>query len=130
MVIAHVERAAAQIERLEIQIEDLRSAIAQSRKLMLLGKLAAMAGLPLFAASAAGAPFVAGPIWLVCGVALGLGGLVLAGASLSSTESFELRLAKLQAERAATIDEIAPRSVNDSASLAKPEPLARQSGAG
>lgn len=125
-VTAHFERTAERIERLESQIEDLGAAIAQSRKLMLLGKVAAMAGLPLFMASAFGLPFVASPIWLVSGVALGLGGLVLAGASQSSTESFAQRLARTQAERAEAIDELAPRDVSIGPDLQRPASLAAQ----
>lgn len=125
-VTAHFERTAERIERLESQIEDLCAAIAQSRKLMLLGKVAAMAGLPLFMASAIGLPYVANPIWLVCGVALGLGGLVLAGASQSSTESFSQRLARTQAERAEAIDELALRDVSVVSDQERPASLAAQ----
>ncbi|MDB5546128.1 MAG: hypothetical protein JWO64_3277 [Hyphomicrobiales bacterium] len=93
----------SQIERLEIQIEELAGSIRQSQKLILIGRLSAAAGvlaLVVFALSSTSLSLA----WLMTAVALALGGLVLTGASKSSTDELQRALTKAQMDRTTAID--------------------------
>jgi hypothetical protein len=93
----------SQIERLEMQIEDLSDRVRQSCKLMIVGRVASAAGvlaLILFALSSTPLSVA----WLMTSIALALGGLVLIGASKSSTDELQQALTKAQIERTSAID--------------------------
>jgi hypothetical protein len=96
---------AAAIERLEDQIEELHEAIQRSRRLSLVGWVGAIAGPAMLLALALGALEFT-PVRLMLGIALALGGLVLAGASKTSTEQLELSLRLAESERRSAIDRL------------------------
>ena len=94
---------AEQIERFETQIDELRDAIRRSRRLVLVGRACAIAGAALLVALIVGLAFFT-PVWMIVGISLGLGGLVLMGSSVGSTKQFELSLKQTEDERNAAID--------------------------
>jgi fatty acid desaturase len=94
---------AEQIERIEAAIEELREAIRRSRRLVLVGRACAFAGAALFICAVIGlAPAL--PVWMIAGVAMGIGGLVLMGSSVGSTKQLELSLKRAETARNAAID--------------------------
>ena len=94
---------AKQIERLEAQIDELREAIRRSRRLVVIGRACAFAGPALLICLALGLATVT-PVRMIVGIALGLGGLVLMGSSVGSTEQLERSLKQTEDERNAAID--------------------------
>jgi CHASE3 domain sensor protein len=92
-----------EIEQLEIQIERLREAIQRSRRLMLAGRLCAIAGPVLLLCLLLGV-LAFTPFGMVIGLALGIGGVVLMGSSKSSTEELQRSLKHTETERRAAID--------------------------
>jgi len=92
-----------EIERLELRIEELRGAIARSRKLALAGRAAAILGATMIACFLIGLLDFT-PARAVAAIALAIGGVVLMGSSRSSTEAFERALNRAEAERNAAID--------------------------
>ena len=94
---------AVQIERLEAQIDELREAIRRSRRLVVAGRASAFAGAALLICMALGLATVT-PLRMIVGIAVGLGGLVLMGSSVGSTEQLELSLKQTENERNAAID--------------------------
>jgi hypothetical protein len=103
----------SQIERLEMQIEDLADSIRQSHKLMIVGRVSSAAGvlaLILFALSSTPLSVA----WLMTAIALALGGLVLIGASKSSTDELQQALTKAQMDRTAAIDALELKQIEGS----------------
>ena len=101
-----------EIERLEIQTEELREAIARSRRLRLVGLASAVIGPALIVA------FILGfvdytPARVLVAFALAIGGMVLMGSSRSSTEELERGLKQAEAERMAAIDALELVQVGD-----------------
>ena len=94
---------AEQIERLEAEIDELREAIRRSRRLGVVGRACAFAGLALLAGLILGLAIVT-PIRMIVGVTLALGGLVLMGSSVGSTRQLQLSLKRTEDERIAAID--------------------------
>ncbi len=91
------------IERLEAQIDELRDAIRRSRRLVVVGRAGALAGVALLICLLFGlADFT--QIRMIVGITLGLGGVVLMGSSVGSTRQFELSLKRAEDERNAAID--------------------------
>jgi hypothetical protein len=91
------------IERLERRIEDLREAIERSRRYMLAGRAATIAGPVLLAAILFGLISFT-PALTILGLALGIGGMVLTGSSRATTLELERALTEAKAERNAAID--------------------------
>ncbi len=101
-----------EIERLEIRIEELREAIARSRRLRLVGLASVVIGPALILG------FVLGlidytPARVLVAFALAIGGMVLMGSSRSSTEELERAMKKAEAERIAAIDGLELVQVGD-----------------
>jgi undecaprenyl pyrophosphate phosphatase UppP len=101
-----------EIERLEIRIEELREAIARSRRLRLVGLASVLIGPALIVG------FVLGlvddsPTRVIVAFALAIGGMVLMGSSRSSTEELERALKRTEAERMAAIDALELVQVGD-----------------
>ena len=94
---------AEQIERLEAEIDELREAIRRSRRLVVVGRACAFAGLALLAGLILGLAIVT-PIRMIVGVTLALGGLVLMGSSVGSTRQLQLSLKRTEDERIVAID--------------------------
>ena len=94
---------AEQIERLEAQIDELREAIRRSRRLVVAGRACAFAGAALLVCLVLGLATVT-PVRMIVGIAVGIGGLVLMGSSVGSTEQLELSLKQTEDERNAAID--------------------------
>ena len=94
---------AKQIERLEGQIDELREAIRRSRRLVVAGRACAFAGAALLVCLVLGLATVT-PVRMIVGIAVGLGGLVLMGSSVGSTNQLELSLKQTEDERNAAID--------------------------
>ena len=94
---------AEQVEELEFRIDELRDAIARSRRLMTAGRAGAGVGAVLLLALVIGV-FAFAPARVVFALALLIGGVVLAGSSKSSTEQFERSLARAERERDTAID--------------------------
>lgn len=103
---------AEQIERLETQIEELAASIRQSRKIMLAGQFCAAIGVIVLLLFALSSHFT-GLMWLMAAVALTLGGLVLTGASKSSTDDLQRALNKAQIDRSLAIDRLALHDVSE-----------------
>jgi hypothetical protein len=93
------------IERLEVQIEELDDAIRRSRHLMRGGEIAAILGALLLAGLLLGLMRFS-PILMMLGIGLGLGGIVLAGSSKTSTSELEDRFRKANEARIAAIDDL------------------------
>ena len=91
------------IEALELRIEELREAIARSRRLIFAGRAAAIAGPAALACQMLGVLDFT-PSRMIAAIALGLGGLVLMGSSTSSTAELERSLRQSESERRAAID--------------------------
>ena len=94
---------AEQIERLEARIDELREVIRRSRRLVVAGRACAFAGAALLICLVLGLATVT-PVQMTVGIAVGLGGLVLMGSSVSSTRQLELSLKQTEDERNAAID--------------------------
>jgi predicted phage tail protein len=94
---------AEEIERLEIRIEELREAVQRSRRLGMVGGVAAIVGPALLVGLWFGAPYFT-PVRMIVGISLALGGIVLMGSSKTSTEQLERALKETESERNAAID--------------------------
>ena len=94
---------AEQIERLEAQIDELREAIRRSLRLVVIGRACAFAGAALLICLLLGLTTVT-PVQMIVGTAVGLGGLVLMGSSVSSTKQLEVSLKQTEDERNSAID--------------------------
>jgi hypothetical protein len=94
---------AERIEALEREIDELRDAIARSRRLMTAGRVAAVAGPALLIALIFGLLGFS-PARVLVALALLIGGIVLTGSSKSSTAQLEGSLAQAERERNAAID--------------------------
>jgi O-antigen ligase len=92
-----------EIERLELRIEELREAIARSRRLRLVGQASAVIGPALIVGFVLGLVAYS-PTRVLVAFALAIGGVVLAGSSRSSTEELDRSLKQAEAERMAAID--------------------------
>ncbi|HSU99468.1 MAG TPA: hypothetical protein VLI91_05120 [Roseiarcus sp.] len=92
-----------EIERLEIRIEELREAVARSRRLRLAGFASAVIGPALIIGFALGL-IVYSSTRVIAAFALAIGGMVLMGSSRSSTEELERALRQAETERIAAID--------------------------
>ncbi|HZZ61910.1 MAG TPA: hypothetical protein VFE63_12155 [Roseiarcus sp.] len=92
-----------EIERLEIRIEELREAIERSRRLMWLGRAAAVVGPALLVCLLLGL-LTFTPIRMIVAIALAIGGMVLSGSSRASTEQLQRSLTRTEAQRRAAID--------------------------
>ena len=99
-----------EIERLELRIEELREAIARSRRLRLVGLASAVIGPALIVAFILGLVDYA-PARVLVAFALAIGGMVLMGRS--STEELERGLKQAEAERMAAIDALELVQVGD-----------------
>ena len=98
------------IDDLELRLEELGEEAAGSRKLELAGTVSAWVGGGLFILWMLGqlGPGIGG---LAASTALGLGGLVLAGSSRSTTQRLEAEAAELTRLRTAAIDGLHLRAV-------------------
>lgn len=94
---------AEQIERLEARIDELREVIRRSRRLVVAGRVCAFAGAALLICLVFGLATVT-PVRMIVGIAAGLGGLVLMGSSVGSTEQLERSLKQTEDERNVAID--------------------------
>jgi hypothetical protein len=92
-----------EIERLELQIEGLSEAIERSRRLVLAGRVSAVAGPALLVGFVLGLVELS-PARMIIAIALAIGGLVLAGSSRASTEELRRSLQRAEADRNAAID--------------------------
>lgn len=93
------------IDDLEERLEDLAEARERSRKFERGGAIGAWAGGALILLWLTGL-VVHGPGALVAGVALALGGMVLAGSSRTTTQRLEAAIAELDAQRRSAIDHL------------------------
>jgi small neutral amino acid transporter SnatA (MarC family) len=103
---------ADEIERLEAQIDELREAIQRSRRLVVVGRACAFAGVALLVALILGLAYFT-PVRMIVGISAGLGGLVLMGSSVGSTKQLELSLKQSEDERNAAIDALALVQLGD-----------------
>jgi hypothetical protein len=101
-----------EIERLELRIEELREAIARSRRLRLVGQASAVIGPALIVGFVFGLVAYS-PTRMIVALALAMGGLVLMGSSRSSTEELERALKQAEAERMTAIDALDLVQVGD-----------------
>ena len=101
-----------EIERLEIRIEELRDAIARSRRLRLVRLASAVIGPTPIAGFLVGLVDYS-PTRVIVAFALAIGGMVLMGSSRSSTEELERALKQAEAERMAAIDALELVQVGD-----------------
>ncbi len=92
-----------EIEALELRIEELRDAIARSRRLATVGRACAVVGPLLLVALMLGL-IAFTPARVLAALALLIGGVVLAGSSRSSTDQLQRELQRAEAERNAAID--------------------------
>lgn len=98
------------IAALEDEIETLAEAVARSRRLVLLSRLAGWAGGGWAMASLTGlVPWDA--TGLVFAIGLGLGGMVFAGSSLGTIREAEQRMARNARLREQLIDAVAPAEI-------------------
>jgi hypothetical protein len=97
------------IERLERQIEELYDAVQRSRRLMLIGKTGVLGGVVLLTWWTVHTS-VLSLTWFLAGVALSLGGLVLAGSSRSTADEQEIALREAEDDRNRAIDALHLRS--------------------
>ena len=105
---------AEEIERLEAEIDELREAIRRSRRLVAVGRACAFAGVALLVALIFGLAFFT-PVRMIVGISLGLGGLVLMGSSVGSSQQLEISLKRTEDERNAAIDALALVQLGDGA---------------
>ncbi len=110
---------AEDVEELEFRIDQLRDAIARSRRLMTAGRAGAAIGAVLLLALMIGV-FAFAPARVVFALALMIGGVVFAGSSKSSTEQLERSLARAERERNAAIDALALVTASEPASAHAP----------
>jgi hypothetical protein len=101
-----------EIERLELRIEELREAIARSRRLRLVGQASAVIGPAVIVGFVFGLVAYS-PTRMIVALALAMGGLVLMGSSRSSTGELERALRQAEAERMAAIDALDLVQVGD-----------------
>ena len=101
-----------EIERLEIRIQELREAVARSRRLRVVGQSSALIGPALLASFVFGLVAYT-PTRVLVALALAIGGIVLMGSSRSSTEELERALKQAEAERMAAIDALELVQVGD-----------------
>jgi hypothetical protein len=101
-----------EIERLEIRIEELREAIARSRRLRLVGLASAVIGPALIVGFVLGLVDYS-PTRVIVAFALAIGGMVLMGSSRSSTEELQSAMKRAEAERMAAIDALDLVEVGD-----------------
>ncbi len=101
-----------EIERLELQIDELRDAIARSRRLMRAGRASAVIGPALLVCLMLGVLDFT-PVRMIVGIALAIGGVVLMGSSRASTEELERSLKRTEDERSAAIDGLELLPVGD-----------------
>ena len=92
-----------QIEQFEARIDELREAIRRSRRLAVAGRAGAFAGAVLLIGLVFGLVDVM-PVRMIVGMVAGLGGLVLMGSSVGSTQQLELSLKQTQGEMNKAID--------------------------
>ncbi len=105
---------ADEIERLEAVIDELRDAIRRSRKLVAAGSACALAGAALLVSLLLGlAGFT--PLRIVVGITAALGGLVLMGSSVGSTQQLERSLKETVDKRNAAIDALELVEIGDGA---------------
>jgi hypothetical protein len=114
-----------EIEQLEMRIEELREAILRSRRLMLAGRAAAVAGPALLALLLLGLVDFT-PVRMIVALALAIGGVVLTGSSRASTEELERSLKRAEAERTAAIDALELVQIGDRASVGLPQEVNRR----
>lgn len=105
---------AEQIERLEAQIDELREAIRRSRRLVVAGRAGAFAGAALLICLTLGLATLTS-VRMIVGITVALGGLVLMGSSVGSTEQLELSLKQMEDERNAAIDALEFVELRDTA---------------
>jgi predicted phage tail protein len=98
-----VQTPADEIEQLELRIEELSESVQRSRRLGMVGGVAALVGPALLACLALGALYFT-PVRMIVGISLALGGIVLMGSSKTSTEQLERSLKQTESERNAAID--------------------------
>jgi hypothetical protein len=91
------------IEQLESRIEELRDAIRRSRRLLMAGRACAILGPVLLGCLMLGVLEFT-PVRMIAGITLGVGGMVLTGSSMSSTDQLERALIRAEQERTAAID--------------------------
>jgi hypothetical protein len=94
---------AERIEQLELRIEELRDAIARSRRLMTVGRACAAFG-PILLLGLVLGVLAFSPARVVVALACLIGGIVLTGSSKSSTEQLERSLQGAERERNEAID--------------------------
>src|SRR3984885_8125213 len=104
-----------EIERLEVRSGELREGIGRSRRWRFAGRASAVLGPALLAGLMLG---IVGytPERVIAALALAIGGMVLMGASRSSTEELERALKQSEAERMAAIDALDLVQVGDAKS--------------
>ena len=91
------------VEGLELRVEELRDAIARSRRLALGGRVLAVFGAVLLLGFLLG--FIdSAPARVLIALALMIGGVVLMGSSKSSTDELERSLERAEAELNEAID--------------------------
>ncbi len=93
----------SRIEALETHIEALQDKIMRSRRLAYVGRAAAVVG-PMAVVALMFGVATYTPARMLAGLALLIGGIVLAGSSRSSTDELARRLARAERERDAAID--------------------------
>jgi hypothetical protein len=99
------QRPPEQIEQLEIRIEELRDSIHRSRRLILAGRASAVVGPAQLLCLMLGLIDFT-PVRMIVGLALAIGGVVLAGSSRASTQQLEFLLRQTEKERNAAIDSL------------------------
>jgi hypothetical protein len=92
-----------EIEELDARIAELRESIRRSRRLILAGRAAAVAGPVMLVLLLFGALDFT-PAKTIAAIVLALGGIVLTGSSRSSTDQLERALGRCEAERQAAIE--------------------------
>lgn len=91
------------IERLEAEIDELREAVRRSRRLAAVGRACAFFGAALLVGLLFGLVTVM-PVRMIVGMAAGIGGLVLMGSSIGSTQQLEFSLKQREDERNSAIN--------------------------
>jgi HAMP domain-containing protein len=112
------------IEALELRIEELRDAIARSRRLALGGRASAVVG-PVVLLGLMLGLLAFTPARVLIALALMIGGVVLLGSSKSSTEELERSLARAERELNQAIDALGlivagPSATGDRSRLSAP----------
>ena len=102
------------IERLEAEIDELREAVRRSRGLAAVGRACAFFGAALLVGLLFG-PVTVMPVRMIVGMAAGIGGLVLMGSSVGSTQQLELSRSRERSD--ASLIEINPLIVTKGGAL-------------